>query len=79
MLHQLIDAHLKDFTVQMEQKYNTQLTMLRNALNVKISEISRHQEDIRRQIQHLTGVTPPAPWFQEADEAKKGGESVSEN
>ena len=77
MFHQLIDAHLKDLTVQMEQKYNTQLTMLNNALTDKVSEISRRQEDLRRQIQHLTCVTPPAPWFQEADEAKKG-EKVSE-
>ena len=41
-------------------------------MQVRTSELSKHLEDISRKLQHLTGVTPPAPCFPEVDEAKKG-------
>ena len=74
MLHKLMSSHLQTFTTAMELKNDTQLEMIRNAMEVRTSEITRQIEDIRRQLQHLTGVPPPASWFPEVDEAKKGGE-----
>src|ERR1043165_3976704 len=72
MVHQLISDHLKDFMTAMELKNKTQIEMINNAIEHKLGELSRKMEDNRRQLAHLSSVTPPPPWFPEVDEAKNG-------
>ena len=72
MIHNLISSHLQNFTTAMELKNATQLEMIRNAMEIRTSELSRQIENNRRQLEHLSGIAPPAPWFPEVDEAKKG-------